>query len=161
MTVRDFEREAEAMRPMLLHEACGYLGSTDDAEDAVQEALLKLWGMADTLRSPVVPLARVLVRNICVSRLRRRRPAVDVSEAALSVPAATENPDAMFSRVMQVIDTLPAAQQVVLRLRHIDGMTFADIARLTGSSEAAVRQALSRARIAVRRHFTNGFDDEE
>ena len=54
---------------------------------------------------------------------------------------------------MKVIDTLPAAQQVVLRLRHIDGMPMADIARLTGSSEAAVRKTLSRARMAVRKHY--------
>ena len=44
MTREDFQREAEAMRPMLLQVATGLLGSAADAEDAVQDALLKLCG---------------------------------------------------------------------------------------------------------------------
>lgn len=45
---------------------------------------------------------------------------------------------------------LPDKQQTVLQLRHMEGMGMADIAELTGSSEVAVRKALSRARQAVR-----------
>ena len=56
-----------------------------------------------------------------------------------AVPQEGVDGDA-FAHVMKVIDTLPAAQQVVLRLRHIDGMPMEDIARLTGASEAAVRK---------------------
>ena len=56
--------------------------------------------------------------------------------------------------------TLPAAQQVVLRLRHIDGMPMDEIARLTGVSEAAVRKQLSRARMAVRKHYLDSLEDE-
>lgn len=83
MTVRDFERETETMRPMLLQVACGYLGCAEDAEDVVQDALVKLCGMVDTLRSPLAPLAKVLVRNLCIDRLRRRRPTVSVECVAL------------------------------------------------------------------------------
>lgn len=160
MTKEDFQREAEAMRPMLLQAAAGLLGSAADAEDAVQDALLKLWGMADTLRSPVAPLAKVLVRNLCVDRLRRHRQTVPLELTAVqAVPQEGTDGDA-FAHVMKVIDTLPAAQQVVLRLRHIDGMPMDEIARLTGASEAAVRKQLSRARMAVRKHYLDTFEDE-
>ena len=160
MTEEDFQREAEAMRPMLLQAATALLGNAEDGEDAVQDALLKLWGMAEELRRPVAPLARVLVRNLCVDRLRRRRQTVPLELTAMqAVPQEGVDGDA-FAHVMKVIDTLPAAQQVVLRLRHIDGMPMEDIARLTGASEAAVRKQLSRARMAVRKHYLDTLEDE-
>lgn len=148
------------MRPMLLQAATALLGNAEDGEDAVQDALLKLWGMAEELRRPVAPLARVLVRNLCVDRLRRRRQTVPLELTAMqAVPQEGVDGDA-FAHVMKVIDTLPAAQQVVLRLRHIDGMPMEDIAQLTGASEAAVRKQLSRARMAVRKHYLDTFEDE-
>ena len=79
------------MRPVLLGEARGMLGGAAEAEDAVQEALLKLWGMAGELRLPLGPLAKVVVRNMCVDRLRRRRATVCVDGAALSVPSAADS----------------------------------------------------------------------
>ena len=148
------------MRPMLLQVATGLLGSAADAEDSVQDALLKLCLMADTLRRPVAPLAKVLVRNLCVDRLRRRRQTVPLELTAMQVqPQEGMDGDAL-AHVMKVIDTLPAAQQVVLRLRHIDGMPMDEIARLTGASEAAVRKQLSRARMAVRKHYLDSLEDE-
>lgn len=149
------------MRPMLLSAAGGYLGNADDAEDAVQEVLVKLWSMADTLRSPVVPLARVLVRNFCVDRLRRRRVTVSVDETELPTITAESTDDGTFERMMKVIDTLPAAQQVVLRLRHIDGMDIDGIAKLTGYKETNVRKILSRARMAVRNHYMEELNNEQ
>lgn len=160
MTKEDFQCEAEAMRPMLLQAATGLLGSAADAEDAVQDALLKLCLMADTLRRPVAPLAKVLVRNLCVDRLRRRRQTVPLELTAVQAQPQEGMDGDEFAHVMKVIDTLPAAQQVVLRLRHIDGMPMDEIARLTGVSEAAVRKQLSRARMAVRKHYLDSLEDE-
>ena len=160
MTQEDFEREAGAMRPMLLQTAESLLGNAEDAEDAVQDVLLKLWGMASELRSPAAPLAKVLVRNVCVDRLRRCKPKAGLELADMPAPAVESAGGDVLAHVMKVIDTLPAAQQVVLRLRHVDGMPMADIARLTGSSEAAVRKTLSRARMAVRKHLLNDLNDE-
>lgn len=160
MVPEDFEREAELMRPMLLSAARGYLGNADDAEDAVQEVMVKLWNMADTLHTPVAPLARVLVRNFCIDRLRRRRVTVSVDDTALPLTAAESNDGGTLERMMKIIDTLPAAQQVVLRLRHIDGMDMDEIAKLTGYKEANVRKILSRARMAVRKHYIEELDDE-
>lgn len=161
MTPEDFEREAERMRPMLLSAASGYLGNADDAEDAVQEVLVKLWAMAGTLRSPVAPLAKVLVRNFCIDRLRRRRVTVSVDDTALSVTAAESTDCGTLEHIMKIIDTLPATQQVVLRLRHIDGMEMDEIARLTGNNEVNVRKILSRARMAVRKHYMEDLNNEQ
>jgi RNA polymerase sigma-70 factor (ECF subfamily) len=46
-------------------------------------------------------------------------------------------------------------QQTIVRLRHMEGMEMRQIAELTGSSEVAVRKALSRARKAIKEQFLN------
>lgn len=154
MTVEEFKEEALGLRPVLTDVARRWLGGGDEAEDAVQEVLLKLWVMRDELHSPMAVLARVLVRNHCVDRMRRRRVTVDVSVTDIPDNSAAASVDyARLEHIMSMVDALPAYQQMILRLRHIEGMTMADIAGITGSSEAAVRKALSRARMAVRRTY--------
>ena len=49
--------------------------------------------------------------------------------------------------------TTESYKQTVLRMRHMQEMTMADIARLIGTSEAAVRQSLSRARRSIIEQF--------
>ncbi len=151
MTADEFIGEAESLRPTLIAVAGRYLGHGDEAEDAVQDALLKLWAMHAELRSPMAPLARVLVRNVCVDRLRRRHPTVEIADTAVAdrSDASADEAD-MLEKIMLMVGELPSRQQVILRLRHIDGMDFKDIARLLGSTEQAVRKALSRARMALR-----------
>ena len=73
MTQEEYKDEARRLRPRLLEVARRYLGD-EDAEDTVQDALLRLWQMLDQLHLPLDALASVLVRNLCVDRLRRRQP---------------------------------------------------------------------------------------
>lgn len=99
--------------------AARWLGGTDCAEDLVQDAMLKLWAMCAELRSPMAPLARVLVHNLCIDYLRRHHYTLSID--------TTDVPDLSNAS--------------------------ADIARLTGGTEAAVRKALSRARMAVKEQY--------
>lgn len=139
------------MRTTLVRLAFGILRDSDEAEDVVQDVLLRLWQMRDQLRMPIEPLARVLTRNRCIDIVRRKKPAAELSMAVFQ-----EGDEALrerIERMMKVIETLPDLQQTILRLRHMEGMEFKEIAELTGSTEAAVRKALSRARQAVRDIF--------
>jgi translation elongation factor TU len=56
-------------------------------------------------------------------------------------------------KVMQLIATLPDAQQAILRMKHIDGLETSEIASITGSSEEAIRKNLSRARKRILKMF--------
>lgn len=160
MTDSEYREEAAALRPTLVGVARQYVG--DEAEDMVQDAMLRLWNMRGNLHSPMERMARVVVRNICIDRLRRR---AGMQERRL-MPFSGRNDTPAFAdtagqtaaceqmdRMMDIIWQLPDAQQAVLRMRHIEGMEMADIAAHTGSSEAAVRKALSRARLAVRERY--------
>ena len=151
MTTETFRQEAQRMRTTLVRLAFGILRDSDEAEDVVQDVLLRLWQMRDQLRMPIEPLARVLTRNRCIDIVRRKKPAAELSMAVFQ-----EEDEALrerIERMMKVIEGLPDLQQTILRLRHMEGMEFKEIAELTGSTEAAVRKALSRARQAVRDKF--------
>lgn len=142
--------EAKAMRPMLLNVARDILDNDEEAEDVVQDALLRLWQLHDEPIRNVRGFARIVVRNLCLSKVRRRPQTVDVRLADIGNDdeAAMERNE-QIDRMMALVDALPTMQQTVLRLRHMQDMTMADIANLVGTSEAAVRQSLSRARRSI------------
>lgn len=156
MTNEEFEISMQRLRPVLIVEAKRYLGDTDEAEDMVQDAMMRLWQMCAQLKSPVNGLARILVRNLCLDTIRRRKP----REEIVSLPSMVSNEDSermeheRIERMMTIVEGLPNVPQTILRLRHMEGMEMKDIARLLQMEEAAVRKALSRARQTVREKLT-------
>ncbi len=151
MTKDEFEISFHRLRPMLIAEATKYMGDIGDAEDMVQDAMLKLWQMCAQLQSPVDGLARIIVRNLCLDAIRRRKP----REGIEALPAVTGSGSEAIEherieRMMAIVGNLPDVPQTIIRLRHMEGMEMKDIARLLQMEEAAVRKALSRARQTVR-----------
>ena len=146
--------EVKAMRPMLLNVAKGILGSDEEAEDVVQDALLRLWQLRDEPVRNVRGFARIVVRNLCLSKVRRKPVTVDIARADIANDDESESAkNEQINRMMELVDALPTMQQTVLRMRHMQDMTMADIASLIGTSEAAVRQSLSRARRSILEQF--------
>ncbi|MBQ3752616.1 MAG: sigma-70 family RNA polymerase sigma factor [Prevotella sp.] len=155
MTQEEFKEEAQRLRPRLMLTARRYLGD-DDAEDTVQDALLRLWQMVGELRQPFDALALRLTRNLCIDQVRRRKPTVVLTDSGGT--DQTDSDDERVERMMAVVSTLPSLQQTILRLRHLEGMEMNEIADLTGSSEVAIRKALSRARQAVRQKYMKQYE---
>lgn len=155
MTQEEFKDEVGRLRPKLLGVARRYVGD-EDAEDVVQDVLLRLWQMLGQLRLPIDALASVLTRNMAVSLLRRQP--LPQPDASMVSDEADAGDDERLARILSVIEGLPPLQQTILRLRHMEGMELRDIAALTGSSEVATRKALSRARQAVRLQYMKRYD---
>ena len=146
--------EVKAVRPTLLSVARGILGSDEEAEDVVQDAMLRLWQLRDEPIRNVRGFARVVVRNLSLSKVRQRRVTVDIARADIANDNESESArNEQIDRMMELVDALPTMQQTVLRMRHMQEMTMADIASLIGTSEAAVRQSLSRARRSIIEQF--------
>jgi RNA polymerase sigma-70 factor (ECF subfamily) len=156
MTQKEYKEEARRLRPQMMNVARRYLAD-DDAEDTVQDALLRLWQMVDKLRMPLDGLASVLVRNLCVDKERRRHRTLALTEAGDN---EDNGQDERIERMMGIIESLPSLQQTILRLRHMEGMEMKDIAEIIGSSEVALRKALSRARQAVRQQYMKQYDEQ-
>lgn len=150
MTRQQFQDDTVKLRPKLLQVALRYLRDSVEAEDVVQDVMLKLWSMCDGLKPPVDRLALVMVKNLCIDRIRSRRPRGSLDQVAV----VEDEDDERLEAMMQAIDALPPMQQTILRLRHEEGMATEEIALLVGMTEVAVRKTLSRARISVRDQLT-------
>ena len=133
------------------------LGNRADAEDVVQEALLKLYAMRqrlDTYHS-VDALAVVVVKRLALNVLRHEQrhheTTLDERVTSYEEPPSEER----YIELLRAIDALPDKQQMILRMKHMEGMDIAEIAELAGMSHDAIYQNLSRARRAILEQFKN------
>jgi RNA polymerase sigma-70 factor (ECF subfamily) len=137
--------------------AYSVLRNSADAEDAVQEAFLRVLRHRETLdevRDQRVWLIRI-VWNIVLDRKRRAktRPETDdVAELARVLPAkglsAEERAAAAehYAGVLRCVEQLPAKERQVLMLSAFEELTSVEIAAVVGITESSVRSRLFRAR---------------
>ena len=151
MTTDEFKQQAEGLRLQLISVAQKYLGTTDEAEDIVQDTMVKLWLMREQLKSPISAFACMVTRNLCIDCLRRKHPTVDITQ--LSYEDDLSDDGEQIEQMLRVIDTLPSTQRTILRMHHLQGMKTKEIAIVLGSTEVAVRKTLSRARSMVRKRL--------
>lgn len=150
LTRSTFESEAGRLRPILLRVSASIAGDAE-ADDIVQDTLLKLWFLReklagyDSLDAP----ARVIVRNLSINVLRRRRNS-PVDCTSLPDIAGEDVDGGLSDELTAALEALPDTEQAVLRLKHLDGMETEEIAALIHSTPGAVRTALSRARRRIR-----------
>ncbi|HVX54520.1 sigma-70 family RNA polymerase sigma factor [Nocardioides sp.] len=147
MIVEEFEAE----RPRLLAIATRILGSPAGAEDAVQEAWLRLSSTAEPPENLAAWLTTVVTR-LCLDQVRARRH-VELSEELVS----TSDPeaDAMLAdrvdaAMLVVLHTLSPLERVAFVLHDLFAVPFDEVAATLGRSEAAARQLASRARRRLR-----------
>jgi len=162
MNAKDFEILARSLRPGLVKTARRIVDNTDEAEDVAQDVMLKLWNMRDCLDryNSVGSLGMVMARRMALNVLRARHPSVSVEEVC-SESYDDLSPEEVLVRqetsekIDAVLASLPESQQTLIRLRHVEGYDNAAIASILGSSEGAVRTALSRARRRVAEIFAS------
>ena len=147
----------EAQRPRLTAVARRILGSSIEADDAVQEAWLRLSRTdADAIDNLPAWLTTVVSR-VCLNVLQSRRahPEVPFEQP---VPEAAAGPDPEHEALLAdsiglalliVLDTLSPAERVAFVLHDMFAVPFEEIAPIVGRSPAAARQLASRARRRV------------
>lgn len=129
----------------------------EDAEDAVQEVLLKLWNKRLELEQyrSIEAFAMTLTHNICIDMWRCKRNdnlSLDIVQAA----SPTGTPERLLEikdeiRLMhEIIHSLPNLQRTIMQMKDIEGYETDEIAEITGCGPEAIRSNLSRARKKVR-----------
>ena len=148
MTTEAFQQQAGELRKQLVSIAHKYMGNTDEAEDIAQDAMVKLWLMREQLSLPIIGMASIVTRNLCIDALRKKHQTIDIAQ--LPDEADFSDDGEQIEQLLKVIDSLPSTQRTILRMRHLQGMEMREIALVLGSTEVAVRKTLSRARKVVK-----------
>jgi len=122
-----------------------------DAEDVVQEAMLRAYRHFDGLRGEARPWLLAVVRNACFSWLRSNRPTEvepleDVADESLPGPEATVARSVDRRLLNEAIAELPVQFREVLVLRELEDLAYRDIARVVGIPIGTVMSRLARAR---------------
>ncbi|MFI5959597.1 RNA polymerase sigma factor SigM [Cryptosporangium sp. NPDC051539] len=135
------------------------LGNTEDAADALQDALLSAYRSAGSYRgeAAVTTWMHRIVVNACLDRVRRRqaRPTVPLPEDDGRAPAAPNDPIASRETAIDVraaLFELPDDQRIALVLVDVQGHPVADVAEMLGIAVGTVKSrcARGRARLALR-----------
>lgn len=140
--------------PGAMRQAYRMLGDQAEAEDVAQDAMLRLWKQASDWRAGEAKASTWLYRvvhNLCIDRLRRRKPQVPVEDAPEPVdpdPSVLERmaQSEVSAAVARAIGTLPERQRSALMLRHFEGWSNPEIGEELGCSVEAVESLLARAR---------------
>jgi RNA polymerase sigma-70 factor (ECF subfamily) len=151
-------RQFEAERPRLSTVAYRMLGSLGEAEDAVQEAWLRLdrggaEGIANLGGWLTTVVARVCLDMLRARKARREEPiGPDVPEPVDPADPAREAElaESVGLALLVVLDSLAPAERIAFVLHDMFDLPVAEIARVVGRSPVATRQLASRARRRVR-----------
>jgi RNA polymerase sigma factor (sigma-70 family) len=147
-------------RPHLRAVAYRMLGSVSEADDALQEAWLRIRGQDPGSVENMQALLTTVVGRVCLNMLRSRRArreelSVHVPDPVVS-PAEGVDPEheALLAEsvglaLLVVLDALTPAERLAFVLHDVFGVPFADIAGALDRSEAAAQQLASRARRRV------------
>lgn len=129
--------------------------SSDDASDAVQEAMVKLWRLRSRLDdvADIRSYCLAALRNECISSIRRRRDTAPIDAAAGALAAPGSGAEGAADDIAALMERLPENQRAVIKMRCMADMDFDEISAATGYSQANVRQLLSRARKNLRKLF--------
>jgi len=160
--------------PRVFAHAMRLLGDRAEAEDVAQEAMLRLWRIADGWRTGEAKVTTWLYRvtaNLCTDRLRRRRggttPLDSVPDPADDRPGADAvmQQKARAGALQAALDALPDRQRQAVVLRHIEGLGNAEIAEIMEIGVEAVESLTARGKRALAAALTGrreelGYTDE-
>jgi len=137
------------------------LVSIEEAEDATQEVLVKLWNKNGNLEryGSVEAVAMTMTKNYCLDQLKSKRTGnikivhTNYVDREPGLEKKIEDLDSL-NWVEKIMDRLPVQQKLIIQMRDIEQYEFEEIAKILDMNESAIRVALSRARKTIRDYMT-------
>jgi RNA polymerase sigma-70 factor (ECF subfamily) len=157
MNPEEFIIQVLPLKHKLFRLSLRLLGKAEEAEDSVQDALIKLWTRRDDLKnySSIEAFAMAITKNLCLDRIRSKAFQMErlTDRQDLTV---RQNPEELLEKadftgfVRKIIENLPEQQKAIMHMRDIEGLEYEQIAEVMELNINAVRVNLSRARKKVR-----------
>lgn len=164
MTQQEFEHIYSSIKADLMRLAGQFCRSASidlDAEDAVQEALIAFWELAEQdypMPNPKALLVKI-TKNICISRYRKRRLKTEsiTGDTFLGGTSASSLVEMADERIIKqrLYDTLTKTERLYMQMRSEQGLSLDEMMQETGGSRASVKMALSKAKKKLEEQFKN------
>lgn len=157
MNQNDFVQITNLFKDKLFRLAKRLLVSTEEAEDATQEVLVKLWNKNESLQQykNIEAVAMTITKNHCLDQLKSKRALnlsiahnnyIDQQSTAEQKTEVNDN----LEWVEKIINQLPEQQRVLIQLRDVEQYEYFEIAKIVDMTESAIRTTLSRTRKTIR-----------
>ncbi|WGD34938.1 sigma-70 family RNA polymerase sigma factor [Olleya sp. YS] len=161
MTQSEFLNIVMPFKDKVFRLAKRLLVSREEAEDATQEVLLKLWNNKSKIENykNVEAFSMTMTKNFCLDKLKSKQSQnlkivhSNYKDHNVALQKQVELNDSM-QWVAKIIEELPEQQKLVVQLRDIEQYNFDEIAKMLDMNPTAVRVALSRARKVIREKLT-------
>jgi len=162
MTQTEFLNIVMPFKDKIFRLAKRLLISTEEAEDATQEVLVKLWNNKTKFETykNVEAFSMTMTKNFCLDKLKSKQAQnlkivhSNYQDNNVSLQRQVEINDSL-SWVERIIEDLPEQQKMVIQLRDIEQYDFDEIAKMLDMNNTAIRVTLSRARKTIREKLTN------
>ncbi|WP_237275962.1 RNA polymerase sigma factor [Tenacibaculum ovolyticum] len=157
MNQSDFLKVVLPFKDKVFRLAKRLLVSREEAEDATQELIFKLWRNKEKLSDyrNIEAFAMTMTKNYCYDRLKSKQASnltlvhSNYKEKDTSLDKKVEHNDSV-NLVHKLIEKLPEQQKIIIQLRDIEQYDFDEICKMVDMKPTAVRVALSRARKTIR-----------
>jgi len=162
MNQEQFKNAVFVHKDKLFRFAKRILVDDDEALDAVQNVMMRLWKLRDQLHQykNVEAFCMQSVKNEALNRIKKDKVRADYIDQ-YQVVSMTENTVGNTKEIiLEMINSLPEKQRLVMHLRDVEDYDIDEIVEVLDMGESAVRVNLMRARQKVKEQLTKLFDYE-
>ena len=161
MTQAEFLNIVMPFKDKVFRLAKRLLISQEEAEDATQEILIKLWRNKQKIQDykNVEAFSMTMTKNFCLDRLKSKQAQnlkivhSNYQDHNVSLQKQIELNDSV-DWVSKIMEELPEQQKIILQLRDIEQYEYSEISKMLDINETAIRVSLSRARKTLREKLT-------
>lgn len=159
-----FKDDILPLKDLLFRLALRITGGSEDAEDIVQETMIRVWNRRDRWQEieSIEAFSLTICRNLSLDWLRKNGSHELTPDSEVATMPDTRSPGPLEStliadrveKVRRIIDGLPEKQRSCIQLRDFEGKSYKEVAAALEISEEQVKVNIFRARQAIKNQFT-------
>lgn len=156
----DIKRDILPLKNIMYRLALRIILNSQEAEDVVQDVIIKLWKMREQLEGidNLEAYALRMTRNLALDRQRMKvNQTENIDGMDFFSPSSVERTieqDERINSIRQAMEQLPEKQRIAMQLRDFEGRSYKEIAEVMEISEDQVKVNIFRARQALRAKLT-------
>lgn len=158
-----FRNDILPLKNMLYRVALRITLNKAEAEDIVQDTLIKIWNKRDSWNQidSIEAFSLTICRNLALDRIKKADNQNDSLDETMIIdrPDSSSNPDEEMIRkdrielIHQLVNQLPEKQRSCMQLRDFEGKSYKEIAQVLNITEEQVKVNIFRARQTIKQHF--------